>query len=126
RGTARRERRRRSSPVPLTGSTKEDRQLFCPQTIFCCLRRKVACPRFSWLSKQRINEGFRLKGLEIFYTFADPDVAHRQSELTGHRQDDAALGRPIQLGQYHAGDTKRLVELTRLRQPVLADGRVQD
>src|SRR5215204_5509661 len=75
-----------------------------------------------------VKEGMRKRlGIErsqILERLADPDGLDRDAQLTGDRERDAALGRPVELRQHDPGDVDRARELARLAQPVLAGGRV--
>ena len=51
---------------------------------------------------------------------ADADELHRQAELVGDRDGDAALRRAVELRQRDAGDADRLAEQPRLLEAVLA------
>ena len=80
----------------------------------------------SVLAEQRLDEPFRVKVLQIPDRLADADVAQRQMEGFADREHDAALGRPVELGQGDARDAERLVEEPRLGDGVLTGGRVKD
>src|SRR2546423_13159946 len=61
---------------------------------------------------------------EVLECLADPDQLHRYPELSGDCQRDAALGRPVELGQHDSRHRHRLVEHARLAHPVLPGGGV--
>ncbi len=55
---------------------------------------------------------------------AGADELHRDAEFGLDGEHDAALGRPVELGQHDARDVGRLAELAGLDQAVLAGGRI--
>src|SRR6478735_8039082 len=78
------------------------------------------------LAQERVDERRRLERREVVGTFAQADKLDRHSQLLLNAENDAALGRAVQFGQYDAGDVDHFSEDAGLRQAVLTDRRVQD
>src|SRR5690349_21354623 len=78
------------------------------------------------LADQSVHERGRVERREVVGALAEPDQLHRNSELLLYGDDDAALGRAVQLGEHDAGHVDRLGEHARLLQAVLAGGGVED
>ena len=92
-------------------------------------RTARACVRAAGLGQSRIDgrrrrpQGRTARGRRAL---AEADELHRHAELALHRDDDAALGRAVELGEHDAGDVDRLAEDLGLAQAVLAGGGVED
>src|SRR6185295_19668264 len=69
---------------------------------------------------QRRGEGARVEFAEILGLFTHADVADRNAELARDGDDDAALGRAVELGEREAGDADGLVKLGGLGESVLS------
>src|SRR5215472_3662554 len=67
-----------------------------------------------------VDERVRLERRQVVGTLAEADQLHRHAELALHRDDDPALGRPVELGEHDPGNVDGLGEHPRLAQPVLA------
>src|SRR5262249_53365673 len=80
---------------------------------------------YVFLTDDGINERGRVKRGQIVRPFAQADQLDRHAELALDGDDDAALGRPVELGQHDAGDVDHLREDPGLAQPVLPGGGVQ-
>src|SRR5262245_37689867 len=72
------------------------------------------------------GEVLGVEGGEVLGRLAHADQLHRHAEVGLDREDDAALGRAVQLRQHDAGHVDGVGELARLRQAVLAGGGVDD
>src|ERR1700728_5441338 len=57
-----------------------------------------------------VDERGRVERRQVIGTLAEPDQLHRDAELALHGDHDAALGRPVELGQHDAGDVYHLGE----------------
>src|SRR6266508_915993 len=95
----------------------------------CSARRLRSVPRCRRGDAALLEEGVdELVGVEVDKVvglLAEADQLDRDAEVLLDRKDDAALGRPVELGQYHAGDVDCLGELAGLDQPVLTGGGVE-
>src|SRR5689334_14706348 len=78
------------------------------------------------LAQDRVDEGVGVEGGQIVRALAEADELDRNAQLTLDRDDDAALGRAVQLGQHDAGDVDHLGEHPGLAKPVLPGGGVED
>ena len=72
------------------------------------------------LSDERAREVVRVERAQVVELLAHADQLHRQAELVGDRDRDAALRRAVELRQRDAGDAGRLAEEPRLLDAVLA------
>ena len=68
----------------------------------------------------------RLERNEIADRLAEADELDRDGELGLDGEDDAALGRAVELGQHDAGDLRCVAELACLGEAVLTRGGVDD
>ena len=68
----------------------------------------------------------RIEVLQVVHTLAHADLQHRKLKLVAHGKRDAALRRAVELGDDDAVKRKRIVELARLLQAVLAGRRIDD
>ncbi len=60
-----------------------------------CSKRIILNP----LGQKCLNKVARIKRTQILNTLADANIANRNAELIGHREDHAAFGGAVQLGQ---------------------------
>ena len=65
-------------------------------------------------------------GQEVADLLPHPDEADRHAERVLDGEDDAALGRRVELGEHDAGEAGRLVEGPRLGEAVLPGRGVED
>src|SRR3954471_4269811 len=77
-------------------------------------------------TEKRLDELVRIERLQVRDLLTDPDIADGDLQLVADPDDDAALRRAVELGEDESGDAQRLVELSRLRDRVLARRRVDD
>src|SRR5947207_8877020 len=77
------------------------------------------------LAEDGVHEGVGVERGQVVRTLTETDELDRNAQLTLDRDDDAALGRAVQLGQHDAGDVDHLGEHPRLAKPVLPGGRVE-
>src|SRR5438876_9762048 len=93
------------------------------------VKHQVACYSYvSWaaaLTQDRVDEGVGVEGGQIVRALAEADELDRNAQLTLDRDDDAALGRAVQLGQHDAGDVDHLGEHPGLAEAVLPGGGVE-
>src|SRR3954453_14818123 len=75
---------------------------------------------------ERAGEVLGIERAQIVQSLADSDQLHRQPELVGDCDRDAALGRAVQRGERDSGHVDRLSEEPRLLQAVLSGGRIDD
>ena len=68
----------------------------------------------------------RVKFFQVLYSLSQTDVFNRHVELIGDGQNDAALGRAVELRQDDACDVRRFAELRDLGYGVLSCGRIED
>ena len=68
----------------------------------------------------------RIEVLQVVHTLAHANLQHRKLKLVAHGKRDAALRRAVELGDDDAVKRKRIVELARLLQAVLAGRRIDD
>src|SRR5262249_35893859 len=61
------------------------------------------------IREQGLDIGFRVERLQVFELFADADETHWQSELLLDREDRAALGSAVELGEDDARAVDRLL-----------------
>ena len=80
----------------------------------------------SFLFEQGIHELFWFKGQQVAHLFADANESHRQFQLSRDGYDYATFRSAVELGEYDAGDARRLGEQARLLQAVLTSGRVHN
>src|SRR3954471_6538840 len=73
-----------------------------------------------------VDEGLGVEGREVVGTLTEADELDRHTELALDRDDDAALGRAVELGQDDARHVDRLGEDLGLLQAVLPGRRVED
>src|SRR3954471_7707853 len=73
-----------------------------------------------------VDEGLGVEGSEVVRTLAEADELDRHAELALDGDDDAALGRAVELGQHDPRDVDGLREDLRLLEAVLAGGGVED
>src|SRR5690606_30075300 len=81
--------------------------------------------RFVLSVKQRLDEGFCCKRLEVIDTLADPDKAHRQAEFLTQGKDHSTLGGAVQFGERYTRDARGIDKLLRLVYRVLAGAGIQ-
>ena len=72
------------------------------------------------------REVVRIEVLQVVHALAHADLQHRKLKLVAHGKRDAALRRAVELGDDDAVKRKRIVELARLLQAVLAGRRIDD
>ena len=89
----------------------------------CATSSRQSSYHFS--SKSASTYSWGANGIEIVDPLADADIADRQLQVVGDGHGDAAFGRAIELGEDDAVDAGDRHELARLREAVLADGRVE-
>ena len=77
------------------------------------------------LRRTGLDELVGHEGGQVVGLFADADVFDRQADLLADGDDDAALGRAVELGQDDAGAVDGLGKLCRLADAVLAGGGVE-
>jgi hypothetical protein len=87
-----------------------------PPAVFKRIRRLLA--------EERVRERLGVEWREVVGLLPQSDVPNGQAEIAADGERDAALGGAVELRQHDAGDAQRLVEDPRLRQRVLAAGRV--
>src|SRR2546423_1783772 len=75
--------------------------------------------------QERIDERARLHRDQIAGLLTHPEELHRQLQLVHDREDRAALGGAVELGDHDPGDLGRLGELAGLHDRVLARGPIQ-
>ncbi len=75
------------------------------------------------LAEQGVDEGGRFERRQIVGAFPESDQLHRHPEFLLDAENDAALGRSIELGQHHTGDVHYIGEYPGLRQTVLPGAR---
>src|SRR5690348_11224735 len=80
--------------------------------------------RLCRLRKQRLDEGLRVELAQVFHALPEADEAHGYPVLLHDAQNDAALGRSVELGQHHTGDRERVAEQLHLLHRVLPGGRI--
>src|SRR6476620_1273535 len=78
------------------------------------------------VAEQRVDEDLGVEGRQVVGALAQADQLHRHAQLALDRDHDAALGRPVELGEHDAGDVDDLGEHPGLDQAVLPGGGVQD
>src|SRR5215475_7876682 len=72
-----------------------------------------------------VDEDLGIEGGQVVRPLAEADELDGNAQLTLDRDDDAALGRAVQLGQHDAGDVDHLGEHPGLAKTVLPGGRVE-
>src|SRR5205085_2277420 len=77
-----------------------------PLSVACSLSANVSnmCEPSLALANERPGELPGLEWPQVLELLTDADQLDRDAELMGDRQRDAALGRPVELGQHQARD----------------------
>src|SRR5215475_13426006 len=83
------------------------------------------CNSWSVSAEERVHERLRFKWCQVVGALTETDELDGDAEISLHGDDDAALRRTVQLGQYHSGYVDHLGEDAGLRQPVLPGGGVE-
>src|SRR5699024_11662078 len=79
-----------------------------------------------WSADDGVDDGLRPEGGQVVRTLTEADELDRHAQGALHRDDDATLGGPVELGEHHTGDVDRLGEDLRLRQAVLPRRGIED
>src|SRR3989475_9194755 len=74
--------------------------------------------------EERIHKRLRVKGHQVLYLFSNADETNGQAKLAHDGDDDAALGRAVELGEHDAGDADGRGKLARLGEVGLTGGSV--
>src|SRR4051794_8598879 len=118
-------------PAARAGSATAPRRPSATETTRARARAVTVTPRTRRAARrslarldQRRGEVVGVERAQVLERLADPDQLDRDAELGGDREGDAALGRPVELGEHDPVDRHRLREHLRLTQPVLAGRRV--
>src|SRR3546814_7296335 len=63
------------------------------------------------IGQQRVDEGLGVEHAQVFRAFADAGVADRDAELARQRENHAARGAAVELGDHQPGDAGGGMEL---------------
>src|SRR6188472_556323 len=85
-----------------------------------------AYARVMALRDERARVVVRVERMEVVDSLPHADELHRDAQLVGDRDGDAALRRAVELRQRDARNLRGLGEEPRLLEPVLPGGRIDD